>query len=208
MPLWDAAIERTTLDSAVALELGARDGGLSLYLARKGFHVTCSDLNGPTERAYRTHRAHGVADRIEYRTIDASAIPFPDNSLECVAFKSVLGGVGTRGNPGGPREAVSEIWRVLKPGGLLLFAENAEGSPLHAFFRRFQPWSHYWTYPSTRQMREFCVNFRHLDCRTAGFLSAFGRSESQRTALRRVDRVLEPFVPASMRYCMYGFARK
>ena len=33
------------------LELGARNGGLSLYYALKGAKVLCSDLNGPTKKA-------------------------------------------------------------------------------------------------------------------------------------------------------------
>jgi len=38
------------------LEIGARDGYLSLWAAIKGAHVICSDINGPSEVANKAAR--------------------------------------------------------------------------------------------------------------------------------------------------------
>jgi hypothetical protein len=42
-----------------ALEVGARGGGLSLYLALKGYEVLCSDLEVPERRPGLCMRAMG-----------------------------------------------------------------------------------------------------------------------------------------------------
>src|ERR1043165_4321410 len=63
------------LSNSQALELGARNGGLSLWLAANGCHVTCSDLHGPTPQARKLHRRYDVSHLITYEPIDAVNIP-------------------------------------------------------------------------------------------------------------------------------------
>src|SRR5215470_12271716 len=74
-----------------ALELGARRGGLSLWLALRGCDVVCSDLWG-SERARPLHERHGVA--AAYEDIDVTSIPY-ENAFDIVAFKSLLGALET-----------------------------------------------------------------------------------------------------------------
>jgi 2-polyprenyl-3-methyl-5-hydroxy-6-metoxy-1,4-benzoquinol methylase len=50
------------------LELGGREGGLSLWLAMKGNDVVCSDLDAPQEEAFQIHKKHGCDKRINYLT--------------------------------------------------------------------------------------------------------------------------------------------
>ena len=57
------------------LDIGARDGGLSLYFALKGGNICCSDLNGPSERARELHKRYEVETRVRYEVIDATNIP-------------------------------------------------------------------------------------------------------------------------------------
>jgi 2-polyprenyl-3-methyl-5-hydroxy-6-metoxy-1,4-benzoquinol methylase len=71
-----------------ALELGARRGGLSLWLAAHGCDVLCSDLWGSQCRARPLHDRYGVV--VAYEDIDATAIPYTA-SFDLVVFKSMLG---------------------------------------------------------------------------------------------------------------------
>ena len=138
---WSAALgfwERegeSDLSNCLALELGAKDGGLSLWMALKGARVVCSDVNGPAEGARSLHERYGVSRSIEYRRVDAADIPYEDH-FDVVLFKSVLGGIGNSDDRSAQARAIREIWKCLKPGGELFFAENLAASPLHRFFRR------------------------------------------------------------------------
>jgi 2-polyprenyl-3-methyl-5-hydroxy-6-metoxy-1,4-benzoquinol methylase len=98
---WSAALDywlartRKDLSKCYALELGSRHGGLSLWLALQGARVICSDIRPPTDSAKQRHRKYGVADRIQYQIVDATDIGY-ENEFDVVAFKSLLGGLGTR----------------------------------------------------------------------------------------------------------------
>ena len=72
---WKQAVlfwDRFTADIAGArvLDIGARNGGLSLYFALKGAHVICSDLKGPNPQAAELHRKYNLSNRITYADID------------------------------------------------------------------------------------------------------------------------------------------
>jgi SAM-dependent methyltransferase len=155
-----------------ALELGARDGGLSLYLARKGMRVVCSDLQGPSQFARELHARHGVSGLVSYEAVNATDIPFEEGRFDVVVFKSILGGIGSSLNYGAIQAALGEMWRVLKPGGLLLFAENQRGSSFHQKARRlFVPWGKTWYYPSMAELEELLAVFSRSEIRSYGFLS-------------------------------------
>jgi SAM-dependent methyltransferase len=209
---WSAALDfwpahsTQKLADCTALELGSRNGGLSLWLALQGAHVICSDIDPPTEAALHKHQQGGVADRIEYRSISALDIPYR-NELDVVVFKSVLGALGTRERQ---VEAISQIHASLKKGGELFFAENLTASPFHRFFRRsFVAWGSRWRYVSIREMRTFLAPFSRLECRALGFAGAFGRNEAQRNVLGMIDQtVFNAVVPESWRYIIVGVATK
>jgi SAM-dependent methyltransferase len=180
------------------LELGSRDGGLSLWLAAMGAKVICSDIDGPTPAALDLHR--GITS-IDYLAIDARAIPYRE-TFDVIVFKSMLGGC--------PNQArvIEQIHAALKPGGELWFAENVKASPLHRILRRLNPWSDHWRYPSVSDMRHLLSGFE-LKYRTTGFLAALGRTERQRDWLARLDQaVFNHIVPESWHYIMFGVARK
>lgn len=124
------------------LEIGARNGGLSLYYALRGANVVCSDLNGPTEQAHILHEKYGVSDRIEYADIDATKIPDRyKEQFDYITFKSVIGGIGSWNDLKAQKSAVASCYECLKPGGRLIFADNMVGSPLHCLARHlFVKW--------------------------------------------------------------------
>jgi len=187
------------------LEVGARNGGLSLYLAQKGATVLCSDLTDPRDRASPGHERWEVADRIAYREADITALPFEDGTFQLVGFKSVLGAVSTAERQA---RAMAEFQRVLTSGGWLLWAENLPGSPVHRLGRRFAPWASYWRYPSLTKWRDWTAEFAESHLTTAGVGAAFGRTESQRRWLAGVDRVVQRHCPQSWHYVVFGVARK
>ena len=208
IPFWSSALPGA-VEGLEVLEIGARNGGLSLYFASRGCRVVCSDLGDARASARELHRRFGVDERVSYRRVDATRIDFPDNSFDLAVFKSVLGGVGGKERKDRQLQAVRELHRVLKPGGKLLYAENLQGSSLHMFLRRrFVPWGAAWRYVSFDEMREFLKPFKASRHRAFGFFSAFGRTEAQKSLMHRVDRLCAPFIPDSSKYVLVGCAEK
>lgn len=207
---WVTTCGSGAFQGAEVLEVGSRDGGLSLWFAEQGAsRVLCSDLDGPSSAARELHAASTVGDRIKYAAVDATDIGVLDG-FDVVAFKSVLGGVGGVGGYDAQVRAVRSMHAALRPGGVLLFAENLVASPMHAFLRRrFVAWGDRWRYVTREEMGGFLSPFSDVKERSLGFAGAFGRSESQRTALAAVDIAgLDRVVPLSWRYIVAGVARK
>ncbi len=207
---WREVVGPQKLIDAEVLELGSRDGGLSLWFADQGARrVLCSDLDGPAETARELHSAAGMADRIDYAAIDATRIG-RTAAYDVIAFKSVLGGIGGVGGIEAQAKAVESIYEALKPGGVLLFAENLTASPLHdALRRRFVSWSGHWRYVTEPEVGDFLAPFASSRLATFGFAGAFGRTEGQRTSLARVDLAgLDRLVPDRWNYIVAGVATK
>jgi SAM-dependent methyltransferase len=200
---------RLDLSRSLALEIGSRHGGLSLWMALKGATVWCTDVNGPTDDARRKHARYGTGGRINYRAVDALHIPF-EECFDLVMFKSVLGAVGAHSNRAAQRAAIAQMHRSLKPGGELFFAENLQASPIHRFARRaWVPWGQRWRYVTIEEMLENLSEFASVEYGTAGFLGAFGRGPRQRRWLAGLDqRWVDRMVPAGWRYIVFWVARK
>lgn len=97
-----------------ALEVGCGGGILSEQIARMGFNVTGIDPSEPSlQIAARHAKASGL--RINYQKGMGEALPCPDNSADIVFCCDVLEHV--RDVP----KVVSEIFRVLKPGGIFCY---------------------------------------------------------------------------------------
>jgi SAM-dependent methyltransferase len=192
-----------------ALELGGHQGGLSLWLALKGFNIVCSDLINVEQTAQPLHQKHMVSHLIHYQDIDATNIPF-ENQFDIIVFKSILGGIGRQNNIGAQQKTFDEIYKALKPGGVLLFAENLSASRFHRGLRKsFVNWGDSWRYVSIHEMETFLNEFKDVDYRTTGFLATFGRTEKQRSFLAKLDKlIMNPILPKKWKYMMYGVAKK
>lgn len=204
---WDQNIDWDKIKNG--LELGGREGGLSLWLALKGKETICSDLNGVKNTAEPLHLAHNVSSFIKYQDIDATNIPY-ENHFDIIVFKSIIGGIGRNNNFEIQQKVFKEIHKALKPGGKLLFAENLIASPFHQQLRKkYVKWGNSWRYLSIEEMKELLKDFSTFDLKTTGVASTFGRNENQRNFLSSIDQiVLNKVCPESWKYISYGIAEK
>ncbi len=100
-----------------SLELGCGTGYFTLNLMRGGYinEATCTDIApGMVETLERNADALGLA--VTTRVCDAEALPFADDSFDLVIGHAVLHHIPDLD------QAWREIHRVLRPGGLAVFA--------------------------------------------------------------------------------------
>ena len=206
--LWDSELG-DSWSGRRALDLGAGGGGLSLYLALRGCRVTYCDYAAPRPEATARFARHGIGSGLSFVRANVTRLPLATGSYDVVAFKSLLASVGKFGGLESQKSVLLEAYRVLKPGGILLFAENARGSAVHAYCRdRFVAWGHDCRYPSLAELSGFLSAFSRVRLVSFGVLALFGRREWQRRALSRIDHVLTPVIPKGSRYLAYGYAIK
>ena len=130
------------------LDVGCGDGVLSVTLARQGAHVTGVDVDRSMLDAARdrARSAHADATYIEG---NARSLPFADDTFDVVVAVTVLCFVPDADS------AVSEMARVLRPGGRLVIGELGRYS-LWAAKRRLSGWlgSRTWRAASFRSAGE------------------------------------------------------
>lgn len=205
---WEKKVDWNQVENG--LELGGREGGLSLWMALKGKKVVCSDyvldVKGTAEKL---HKAYKVTEYIDYENIDASNIPY-ENHFDVIVFKSIIGGIGRGDNFEIQKKVFREIHKALKPGGKLLFAENLVASQLHKRLRKkYTDWGNTWRYLTVDEMKECLGVFSSYELKTTGFLGTLGRNEGQRKFLALMDQLFWNHVsPKRWKYIAYGVAIK
>ncbi|MCC7232747.1 MAG: class I SAM-dependent methyltransferase [Bacteroidia bacterium] len=207
LDFWETRVNWERVNNC--LELGSREGGLSLWLAQKGKKVVCSDLENPENHASALHRKYGIQELVEYAAIDATSIPF-ENQFDLILFKSIIGGIGRNGRTDLQHRVFGQIQKALKPGGYLLFAENLRASILHQWLRRkYTPWGRSWRYLSVKELNEMMSAFQTVEIHATGFSSAFVRSHSFSAFFAGLDqKLLNYLIPADWKYIGYGMALK
>lgn len=188
-----------------ALGIGEREGGLSLWLALRGLHVTCTDYNSFPPATQALHQKYGVSHLITYRNEDATKLRLEDGVFDVVVIKSVLGALSSKERQ---QQAIDEFYRVLKPGGVLLLAENTKATAFHAAVRkRFAPWSSYWRYLSLKGDMDLFQKFGEHRTAAFGFWGFLGKGRLE-PLTRLADTLTEPLVPRTWKYIMAGMFKK
>ncbi|MFC1967326.1 ubiquinone/menaquinone biosynthesis methyltransferase [Chloroflexota bacterium] len=115
------------------LDIGCGTGDLVINLARMAgdkVDITGLDYSQPMlEIARRKAEMAGV--RVDFISGDATALPFPDASFDCVTISFAFRNL-TYKNPA-QQPHLAEVLRVLRPGGRYVIAESSQ--PLNSFIR-------------------------------------------------------------------------
>ncbi|MBK4349025.1 bifunctional demethylmenaquinone methyltransferase/2-methoxy-6-polyprenyl-1,4-benzoquinol methylase UbiE [Lacisediminihabitans sp. G11-30] len=123
-PIWRSATVRAVAPKPgeQILDIAAGTGTSSAALAKSGADVTAADFSpGMIEVGRRRH------PKLTFVQADAMALPFEDNSFDAVTISFGLRNIED------PKKALSEMFRVMKPGGRLVICEFSK--PSRAIFR-------------------------------------------------------------------------
>lgn len=113
---------RVALRDADVLDLGAGSGLISRYLRPHVRSIVAADRDtGPF-----------AVDDVEIRRTDGIALPFAEARFDIVVYNHVLEHVGDREAQG---QAIAEIVRVLRPGGLVYLATPNRWTVMEPHFR-------------------------------------------------------------------------
>lgn len=207
LDFWDSEVDWNSVENS--LELGGREGGLSLWLALKGKRVICSDLHNVKATAEPLHKKYNATSLISYQDIDATMIPY-ENYFDVIIFKSIIGSIGHHDNKLQQQKVFDQIYRALKPGGKLLFAENLRGGKLLQRLRKKHvEWGSNWRYVSLDELDEFLEKYSARKIFGTGTIAVLGRNEGQRRFLSYFDSILlNPLFASDNKYVAYGVAVK
>jgi len=105
------------------LDVGCGTGVLAAMLAHKGAHVTGIDIAPPmlSQAAWRV-REEGLADRVELKELGAVDLDtaFPSEGFDIVVSALVFSEL----SDDEIEYTLAECWRILRPGGQLLVADE------------------------------------------------------------------------------------
>ena len=118
--------QRQWSGSEIVLDVGCGRGLVAVAVAKRVSHGRVygidlwqtEDLSGNSPGAIRANAAiASVADRLAVDTGDARDLPYPNATFDVVTSMTAIHNIP---DVVGRRKAISEAWRVLRPGGQLL----------------------------------------------------------------------------------------
>lgn len=135
------------------LDAGCGVGGTAVWLARRhGVNVVGVTVSAAqAARASRYARDQRVDDRASFVVQDFTELGFPDEQFDAVyAMESVC-------HAPDKRRFLSEAWRVLKPGGLLILHDGFRARPPSTSDEDalVQSWLHSWAVPYIAGAEDF-----------------------------------------------------
>lgn len=114
------------------LEYGCGPGSYAFFLAKQGAQVTGIDISEiAIEQARERARREQLAS-INFQTMNAEALEFSDHTFDVVCGRAILHHLDLD-------KALTELARVLKPGGTAIFIEPLGHNPLINLYRHFTP---------------------------------------------------------------------
>jgi len=108
------------------LDVAAGNGNFAIAAADRGAHVTASDFSPKMIELGRARTAAEGID-VDWHEADAEQLPFPDAAYDVAA--SVFGAMFAPR----PERVAAELFRVVKPGGLVAMANYAKAGFLGSF---------------------------------------------------------------------------
>jgi ubiquinone/menaquinone biosynthesis C-methylase UbiE len=119
----EETLRRCRRSSASLLDVGAGTGAWSIPFSKSGASVVAADISSNMLRIL-LHKAKQADVRVVACRVNATALPFRDQSFDLVTMESVLHLVSR------PERVVREIKRVLRPDGILatLYQDASEGT--------------------------------------------------------------------------------
>jgi ubiquinone/menaquinone biosynthesis C-methylase UbiE len=128
---YEAQVGRFASQSCSVLELGAGSGMHTLALLKTGAFITAIDISPSSlEVIKKKYSPHFQNLRTE--VADIEALPFCNDTFDVVCCAGSL-------SYGALDKVLSEITRVLKPGGVFLCVDSLNNNPIY----RFNRWIHY-----------------------------------------------------------------
>jgi arsenite methyltransferase len=127
--VWDRVLEELRLrGDETVLDLGCGRGAVLLAAAKRlprgramGADLWRADQTDNSQEATLANAAsENVADRVEVRTADMTALPLADESVDVIVSNLAIHNIPSRA---GRRQALDEAVRVLRPGGRLAIAD-------------------------------------------------------------------------------------
>lgn len=185
------------ISGKVVLEVGCASGADALKYCKYALSYVGVDIS---DEAINNCNKLGI-DNAEFYCTDGHKLPLDDDSVDCVITNSLLHHMDLT-------EAFSEISRVLKSGGALIFREPLGTNPFFQLYRFFTPSAR------TVDERPFTIKDLRLmnsffDLKTVqwfGFTniaSAFFKSQKLRSFLTSVDQIISK---TPLRYMYWQFS--
>jgi len=199
------AFERLgVLQNLRALDFGCGHGMAAIALARHGARVTALDLSyGYLAEA----RQRALANNIEIQFVQATGerLPFVDASFDRIWGNAILHHLDVRA-------AGEELFRILAPGGMAVFAEPWGENLLLRWARKKIPYPGKQRTPDEeplcrKHIRILRAIFPRVEVQGYQLIAMAGRvfSRSRRfTALNSWDQMLLTRVPRLQQYCRYA----
>ena len=121
-------------ESGKLLELGAGVGQDSLYFASHGYDVTATDLN--TDKLNSNDELQVQGRSVEVRQVDLlQPLPFEDDSYDVVYAHLSLHYF----DDATTQRIFADMYRVLKPGGIIAFFTNSTSDPEYGTGKQIEP---------------------------------------------------------------------
>jgi ubiquinone/menaquinone biosynthesis C-methylase UbiE len=177
------------------LDFGCGSGGSSIETARFAAQVTGIDISSEAVRLAQEHaEAAGVSAKTKFLVMDAEALDFAPASFDVVSVRGVLHHMDLDA-------ALTQIHRVLAPGGKAIFLEALANNPIIHAYRRRTPqlrtaWEteHILHFEDSVKMRKYFrqveVRSFHLVVLAAVPLRSTPLFEPVRKALDAIDRAI------------------